>query len=126
MKTPDTVLVLEIHIKVVGKNLLNSWNLLDSAVNRPFQTFDEKELYPDLFEKAAVLLESIVKNHPFIDGNKRTGYVSVIEFLEEHDFSLITNIDDIIDLLEGIAMSKYKISDTIKFFEHNCIKTLYG
>jgi death-on-curing protein len=44
-------------------------------LNRPYQTFDGKELYPTPLDKAAAILESIVKNHPFTDGNKRTGYV---------------------------------------------------
>jgi death-on-curing protein len=48
---------------------------LESAINRPFQTFDQKELYPTTLDKAAAIFESIISNHPFIDGNKRTAYV---------------------------------------------------
>lgn len=48
---------------------------LSSALARPFQTFDGKELYPTPIDKAASLIESILINHPFVDGNKRTGYV---------------------------------------------------
>ena len=44
-------------------------------MNRPYQTFDGQELYPSPVDKAAAIIESIVKNHPFVDGNKRTGYV---------------------------------------------------
>ena len=47
---------------------------LESALNRPNQTFEGKELYPTLLEKVAALLESLVKNHPFNDVNKRIGY----------------------------------------------------
>jgi death-on-curing protein len=50
-------------------------SLLESAINRPFSTFDNSDLYPTPIEKAAAILESILINHPFIDGNKRTGYV---------------------------------------------------
>jgi hypothetical protein len=42
---------------------------LNSAINRPFATFDKQELYPEPVDKAAAILESIVTNHPFIDGN---------------------------------------------------------
>jgi death on curing protein len=45
-----------------------------SALARPFQTFDGKELYPGIVSKTAALIESILINHPFIDGNKRTAY----------------------------------------------------
>jgi death-on-curing protein len=48
---------------------------LESALARPFQTFDNAELYQTIIDKAAALIESILINHPFIDGNKRTGYI---------------------------------------------------
>lgn len=71
--------VLEIHTILIerfgGLKGVRDKELLDSALNRPYQTFDGKELYPTPFDKAAAILESIVKNHPFKDGNKRTGYV---------------------------------------------------
>ncbi len=70
---------LEIHAILLerfgGSSGVRDRALLDSALNRPFQTFDGNELYPSPIEKAAAMLECIVKNHPFIDGNKRTGYV---------------------------------------------------
>ena len=47
---------------------------LEAALSRPLQTFDNKELYPSILEKVAALLESLIKNHPFHDGNKRIGY----------------------------------------------------
>jgi death-on-curing protein len=49
--------------------------LLESALLRPYQTFDGKELYPTPVDKAAALFESLVTNHPFLDGNKRIAYV---------------------------------------------------
>ncbi|MFY0654670.1 MAG: type II toxin-antitoxin system death-on-curing family toxin [Cyclobacteriaceae bacterium] len=71
--------VQEIHAILIerfgGSDGVRDEELLDSALNRPFQTFDGKELYPTPIDKATAILESIVKNHPFTDGNKRTGYV---------------------------------------------------
>lgn len=71
--------VLEIHTILIerfgGSDRIRDQELLDSALNRPYQTFDGNELYPSPIDKAAAMLESIVKNHPFVDGNKRTGYV---------------------------------------------------
>lgn len=71
--------VLEIHAILVerfgGAIGVRDKELLDSALKLPYQTFDCKELYPTPIDKAAAILESIVKNHPFKDGNKRTGYV---------------------------------------------------
>ncbi|MCU7549005.1 Fic family protein [Chitinophagaceae bacterium LB-8] len=48
---------------------------LMSALSRPFQTFEGSDLYITVIEKAAALIESLINKHPFIDGNKRTGYV---------------------------------------------------
>jgi len=53
---------------------------LEAALNRPFATFDGKDLYPTAAEKAAALFESIIINHPFMDGNKRTAY-ALLEYL---------------------------------------------
>jgi death-on-curing protein len=55
--------------------------LLDSAVAQPRAGFGGHELYPSLAEKAAALAFSLVMNHPFVDGNKRTGYGAMLMFL---------------------------------------------
>ncbi|MDT7829485.1 type II toxin-antitoxin system death-on-curing family toxin [Pricia sp. S334] len=61
--------------KFRGTNGLKDRRDLESSLNRPYTTFDQKELYPSPIDKAAAILESILINHPFVDGNKRTGYV---------------------------------------------------
>ena len=69
--------ILNIHMIVIeqtgGSAELRDENLLLSAIHSPFQTFDSKDLYPSLTEKATQLCFSIISNHPFVDGNKRTG-----------------------------------------------------
>ena len=61
--------------KFGGSHGVRDMNLLESAIHRPNATFDGKDLYPNPIDKAAAIIESIIKNHPFYDGNKRTGYV---------------------------------------------------
>ena len=61
--------------KFGGTDGLKDQRALESALARPHATFDQKELYPTPVDKAAAILESILINHPFLDGNKRTGYV---------------------------------------------------
>ena len=61
--------------KFGGASGIKDRGALEAALNRPYATFDQKGLYPSPVEKAAAILESILINHPFIDGNKRTGYV---------------------------------------------------
>ncbi len=56
--------------------------LLQSALNAPFQAFGGKEVYPSLLLKAAAMCRSFISNHPFIDGNKRTGIHVMLIFIE--------------------------------------------
>lgn len=71
--------ILQIHKLLIaqfgGLEGVREESLLESALKRPFSGFGEREFYPSPEEKAAAVLESVVKNHPFVDGNKRTGYV---------------------------------------------------
>lgn len=70
--------VLEIHRLAIeefgGSDGLRDEGALLSALERPNSGFGDVEFYPSPAEKAAAILESVVKNHPFVDGNKRTGY----------------------------------------------------
>lgn len=72
----ETLIIHDLAIeKFGGSKGIRDMGLLESALQRPHATFDEQELYPTLIEKAAAIIESIVKNHPFSDSNKRTGYI---------------------------------------------------
>ena len=72
---------------------------LESAINRPHQTFDGKELYPEPIDKAAAIFESIISNHPFMDGNKRTAYVLMRLILKEASLDIETTEDDKFDFV---------------------------
>lgn len=61
--------------------------LLQSAIARPQATFEGRDLYGDIFAKAAALMHSLVQNHPFLDGNKRTAIGAVVIFLRLSDSS---------------------------------------
>jgi death-on-curing protein len=80
--------VLFIHYRLVsetgGEHGVRDIGLLESAIARPTATFDGQELYTDIFDKAAALMESLVNNHPFIDGNKRTGIACTVLFLRQN------------------------------------------
>ena len=67
--------------KYGGSSGVRDMGMLESAVGRPFATFGGEDLYPDVFMKAGAFTQSIVKNHPFIDGNKRTAFSGTIVFL---------------------------------------------
>ena len=76
---------------------------LDAAVARPQMTFGGEDLYPDLADKAAALLHSLVMNHPFVDGNKRVGAMAAELFLGINGVELAAADDELIDLTLATA-----------------------
>jgi death on curing protein len=86
-------------------------NLLESALARPFQTFDKKDLYKTPIEKSAALIESIINNHPFIDGNKRFGYVTMRLFLMEEGLDIEATEDEKYNFIIAIAKGDFKYPD---------------
>ncbi|MDR4494430.1 MAG: type II toxin-antitoxin system death-on-curing family toxin [Nitrospirales bacterium] len=69
-------------------------NALASAIAQPGMTFDGAELYPTLIEKASALGFSLVMNHPFVDGNKRTGHAAMETFLVLNGFELNASVEE--------------------------------
>jgi len=86
---------------------------LKSALDRPFQTFDEIELYPTITEKAASILESILNNHPFVDGNKRTGYTVARIFLLQNGMDISATEQEKYDFILGIASGDIKFDEIV-------------
>ncbi|MEE1937875.1 type II toxin-antitoxin system death-on-curing family toxin [Streptomyces sp. TRM 70361] len=77
--------------------------LLESAVHRPAAAMFGTEAYPDLFDKAAALLQSLAINHPFVDGNKRTAWLSCVTFLSLSGERLRPDIDAAEELVVAVA-----------------------
>jgi death on curing protein len=90
---------------------------LESAINRPYQTFDGKELYPDPVDKAAAIFESIISNHPFIDGNKRTAYILMRLLLKEGTLDIVATEEEKFEFVIQCAQGTktfHEIKDWIK------------
>ena len=77
--------------------------LLESALSSPFQTYNGAELYPTIIAKAAHLCFSLVKNHPFVDGNKRIGTHAMLVFLALNGISLEYTDNELIGLILSTA-----------------------
>ena len=90
-------------IERYGLQAVRDIGLLDSAAHRPQTSLFGDDAYPTLPEKAAVLLESIVRNHPLIDGNKRLGWISAVMLLERNGLRVEAPYDDAYDMVIGIA-----------------------
>ncbi len=90
--------VLAIHERSLeeygGDHGVRDRGLLESAVAQPRARFGGKDLYPDIVEKAVALAFSLVKNHPFFDGNKRTGYGAMLMFLSRNDYTINAPVEE--------------------------------
>jgi death-on-curing protein len=86
--------------------------LLGSAAARPAASAFGEDAYPDVWLKAAALLQSLVKNHPLIDGNKRLGWLSTAVFLEVNgvDATQASN-DDVYDLVIAVAAGQQSVAE---------------
>lgn len=119
--------VLEIHTAVISKfggaDGVRDLNALGSALARPFQTFNGQELYNSIFEKTAALLQSILINHPFIDGNKRTAYVLARLFLQLYKTDITATENEKYNFIIDIASGKTDFESIIKWLALNT-KTL--
>ena len=85
LSTADVLELFELHIG--PRSALSRPELLESAVALPQATMFGEDLYPHIFQKAAALLRSIAQNQSFVDGNKRTGFVVGILFLNSMAFA---------------------------------------
>ena len=89
---------LELHRRIIGQSggALGILNLsaLESALAQPRMTFGGKELYPSIIDKASALGYSSIQNHPFLDGNKRTGHAAMELFLVLNGFEIQSSVDE--------------------------------
>ena len=86
--------------------------LLEAAAARPQTSAFGSDAYPDVWTKAAALLQSIVKNHALIDGNKRLGWLATAVFLELNDHSVAASSnDDVYDLVIAFAAGDHTVVD---------------
>ncbi len=102
--------VLKIHHVLIEKfggfPGVRDKELLESSVFRPFNTFDSEDLYPTPVDKSAAIIESIVKNHPFVDGNKRTGYTLMRLLLLNEGLEIEATENEKYDFVIKIAEGK--------------------
>lgn len=111
--------ILMMHKQLVeqtgGSDKVLNYDLLDSALENPFQTFDGKELYPSIQEKAARLGYGLIKNHCMEDGNKRIGTHAMLVFLALNGIELQYTQKELYEIILDIAASKKEYTDLLKW-----------
>lgn len=102
--------VLEIYQRIMqqsgGLVGIRDFGALESALAQPYMTFGGNELYPSLVEKASALGFSLIQNHPFIDGNKRTGHAAMAMFLAINGYKIKATIDEQFEIILSVASSR--------------------
>ena len=109
--------VLILHDRLLsqsgGSHGLRDLGLLESALAQPRMTMAGQDLYPDLPIKAAALGYSLIKNHPFVDGNKRIGHAAMATFLLLNGLELSSPIDEAEAVVLGVASSTLQREDLV-------------
>ena len=98
-----------------GSSGLLDEGLLDSALNAPFQTFGEEDVYPSLQQKAARLCFGLVKNHPFVDGNKRIGAHAMLVFLALNGVELQHSQTELSDVILRLAAGEIEAQELLRW-----------
>ena len=112
--------VLEIHRDQIerygGHPGIRDIELLQSAVAMPVAGFSEDYLHTDIFEMAAAYLFHIIRNHPFMDGNKRTGAAAAMVFLMLNGKELHADEDSFEKMVRSVAVGKTDKTGVAEFF----------
>ena len=111
-------LLLIAQIATDGGLAVRDAGLLDSAAHRPQTTLFGEDAYATLTEKAAALLESLVRNRALVDGNKRTGWLACCSFLELNGVIVDATDDDAFDLVIAIAEGRIELDQIAEKLEH--------
>ena len=107
--------VLELHRRIIqqtgGASGVHNLAALESAVAQPRMTFEGKDLYPTIEDKAAALAFFIIQNHSFMDGNKRCGHAAMETFLVLNGKEIEAPVDEVEKIILEVASGKLSLKD---------------
>lgn len=119
MKKLSKKQILMLHTQLIqqtgGSEGVRDYNLLDSALETPFQFFGGDELYPTIQAKAARLGYGLIKNHCMIDGNKRIGTHSMLVFLALNGIELKYMQKELYETILDVAAGKIEYEDLLQW-----------
>ncbi|PIR43436.1 type II toxin-antitoxin system death-on-curing family toxin [candidate division WWE3 bacterium CG10_big_fil_rev_8_21_14_0_10_32_10] len=118
--------ILAIHYEIIkqtgGSQGIRDINLLYSTIERPKSYFTNKPLYKGIYNKAVALLHSLVLNHAFLDGNKRTGIAATSRFLYINGCILTPKKDQTHEFLLKIINKKVDFNEIVQWLKENAEK----
>jgi death-on-curing protein len=92
-------------------------NLLNSAVNRPRQSAFRQNAYQTIFDEAAALFESLAQNHAFHNANKRTAFLSLLQFLSYNGYAFVMDQKQAEDFVVDVVNHKYTFEQVASMIE---------
>lgn len=111
--------VISLHSQLIGQtggeDGVRDYGLLESALTAPFQEFDGVQAYPSVQQKAARLGYGLIKNHAFVDGNKRLGTHVMLVFLALNKIELEYTQDELIKIVMQIASDESGFDELLKW-----------
>lgn len=115
--------VIAIHDNMVtlygGSYGIRDLGLIESAISRPKATFGGEDLYQDIFSKAAALFHSLIFNHAFVDGNKRTTMATTGFFLSQNGYELTTSLKEFVDFPIQVENKHLSLEEIAAWLEKN-------
>lgn len=118
LSTEKVLLLQQLLIEETGGSAgLRDMNLLESALESAYASFDGKELYPSKEEKAARLGYALIANHAFVDGNKRIGMYVLLTFLEANGISLDAENSEVVRAGLNVATGVWKYAELLKWIK---------
>lgn len=115
--TLDLEQVIYLHERIIefagGKQGVRDYTLLHSALERCKATFAGNDLYPSTLEKTAALMHSLVMNHAFLDGNKRTAYAVAMRFLNTNSIEISATQQEIIDFCLAVDNKGWEVAEIL-------------
>ncbi len=95
---------------------------IESALAQPRATFGGEDLHPSLVEKAAALGFSLIRNHPFIDGNKRIGHAAMEAFLLKNGYEIQASVDEQEQIILAVAAGAMPRSEFTEWLRHHVVR----
>lgn len=123
MKNLTLAQVLELHGMILaetgGAPGVHDEGRIETALARPFAGFGDQEFFPTMEEKAAALAHALIKGHPFVDANKRTGMTAAASFLELNGYELTASQEDLEETAVAIAEDRMGVAELAEWFKAN-------
>ena len=109
--------LINFNRELTGNGLVRDRKLLSSALANPFSSFGGSDLYETIFDKAGQLCFGLIKNHPFIDGNKRTAIHALLVFLELNKIEISLTEDELYKVVIAVAENSMNNKDLVNWLK---------